>query len=95
MLSNGFLLSATLRKPAHCSNALGPSLGTFFSSLLEENAPFSSLYFTMLLHTVALRPATLESNAGEAVFRSAPTELTQFSTTPSSVSASLFCGISC
>ena len=35
-------LSGTRKNPAHCSNALGPSFGTFLSSALDENAPFSS-----------------------------------------------------
>ena len=35
-------LSGTRRKPADCSNALGPSLGTFFSWARLVKGPFSS-----------------------------------------------------
>ena len=47
VLSNGIVLSGSRRKPAHCSYALGPSFGTFSSSFLVENFPFSSRYFRM------------------------------------------------
>ena len=43
----------------------------------------------------SLSPATLFKRLGLAVFMSAPTALTQSSTTPSKTSVSLFCGISC
>ena len=36
-------------KPAHCSYATLPSFGTFKSSFLSINFPFSSLYFTIFL----------------------------------------------
>ena len=49
----------------------------------------------MFFATVALIPATRASSGTEAVFKSTPTELTQFSTTPSSASLRWAWGISC
>ena len=95
MLSSTFPLSATRRKPAHCSKAFGPSFGTFFSAAREVKGPFSCRKITMFFATVALIPATRASSGTEAVFRSTPTELTQFSTTPSSASLRWAWGISC
>jgi hypothetical protein len=90
------LLSGTRRKPAHCSNAFGPSFGTFSSSCLAVNAPFSSRYFTMFFAVAAFSPATCRSSEGEAVLTSTPTALTQSSTTPLRASRlSRFCGMSC
>ena len=40
--SNGFLLSITLKKPAHCSYALGPNFATFNNCALLVNLPFVS-----------------------------------------------------
>ena len=40
--SSGSSPPDTLRNPAHCSKALGPSLATFNSCFLFLNVPFSS-----------------------------------------------------
>ena len=52
--SSGSLPPVTLKKPAHCSNAFFPNLGTFNKSFLDLNGPFSSLYlksyFEFFLH---------------------------------------------
>ncbi|CRZ44818.1 Uncharacterised protein [Vibrio cholerae] len=40
--SSGFLPSIMRRKPAHCSNALGPKRGTFLRALRDSKRPFSS-----------------------------------------------------
>lgn len=41
--SSGFFPSLILMKPAHCSNALGPSFATLRSSFLVVKRPFVSL----------------------------------------------------
>ncbi len=76
------------KKPAACSNAFGPSRGTFFKAVRALNAPLSLRKATMLEASVWLRPDTRESSGADAVLTSTPTELTQSSTTASSERAS-------
>ena len=94
-MSRGDLLSGTRRKPAHCSKALGPSLGTFKICFRVVKGPLSSRYLTMFFAVVPFSPATRVSRGAEAVFTSTPTAFTQSSTTPSRASPSLAWGISC
>ena len=68
-------------KPAHCSYATFPSFGTFKSSFLSFNFPFSSLYFTIFLAIPLLIPDTYAKSDGVAVFMSTPTLFTASSTT--------------
>ena len=94
VLSKG-LLPCILKNPAHCSNALGPNLFTFNKSFLDLNSPLLSRYETILLARVGLIPETYSSKELEAEFKSTPTVLTQFSTTPPNTSFNLFWFISC
>ena len=83
--SSGFVPFMMRRKPAACSNAFGPSRGTFFSAARALNAPFSSrIGDDVLRRSCALSPATRASSGADAVFTSTPTEFTQSSTTASS-----------
>ena len=83
------------RKPAHCSKAFGPSLGTLRSCFRLVNLPLASLYSTIFFAMVFVIPEMYSNRDAEAVFRSTPTRFTQFSTTPSSASDSFFWFMSC
>lgn len=72
------------RKPAHCSNAFGPSRGTCLSTSRERNGPFSSRWLTMFSASDDVMPETRVSSGADAVFTSTPTAFTQSSTTASS-----------
>ncbi|RAO44002.1 hypothetical protein ONO86_03665 [Micromonospora noduli] len=72
------------RKPAHCSNAFGPSRATFFSSVRVRNGPLASRCSTMFSARPAPIPETRVSSGAEAVLTSTPTAFTQSSTTASS-----------
>ena len=75
-------LSATLKKPAICSNVFSPQPLTDFASIFEEYVrPRFSRSSTMFFATVLFIPGTLESNDIEAVFKSTPTDATADSTT--------------
>ena len=50
------LFSGTRKNPAHCSNALAPTLGTLRIAARDLNSPFSSLYLTIFFALVALIP---------------------------------------
>ena len=76
------------RKPAACWNVRSPSRGTFRICRRSRNAPCSSRNATMFLASVSLRPEMRASSGAEAVLTSAPTALTQSSTTASSFFAS-------
>lgn len=82
--SNGSSPPGTRRKPAHCSNAFGPSRATSLSARLVRNGPFASRCATMLSASVPVTPETRVSSGAEAVLTSTPTALTQSSTTASS-----------
>ena len=82
-------------KPAHCKNALGPSLGTFKSSFLEVKRPFASRYSTIFLARVLFIPDICSISGAEAVLRSTPTLFTQSSTTASRALVSFFWFMSC
>ncbi|CAH0319631.1 hypothetical protein SRABI128_04821 [Microbacterium sp. Bi128] len=83
------------RKPAHCSNALAPSRGTFFSSLRLAKGPCSFRYATMFSLSSGPTPATRLNSAGEAVLTSTPTAFTQSSTTASRLRSSFAAVTSC
>ena len=83
------------RKPAHCSNAFGPSRGTSFSALRDLNGPLASRCCTMLCARPGPMPDTRASSGADAVLTSTPTALTQSSTTASSERASLVSPRSC
>lgn len=72
------------RKPAHCSNAFGPSRGTCLSASRERNGPLPSRCVTIAFASDSPMPETRVSSGTLAVFRSTPTPLTQSSTTASS-----------
>ena len=82
-------------KPAHCSYATFPSFGTFKSSFLSFNFPFSSLYFTIFLAIPLLIPDTYAKSDGVAVFMSTPTLFTASSTTPVKLCSKFFWFTSC
>ena len=64
----------TRRKPAHCSNAFGPSFGTFLSCARDgERAVFLPVGHNVLRHRVARCPPHACSSGADAVFRSTPT----------------------
>jgi len=73
------------KKPADCSNALGPSLATLSSSLRLLNAPLVSRCTTILSASLGPIPATWARRGALAVLSSTPTWLTQLSTTSSSL----------
>ena len=83
------------RKPAHCSNALGPSLGTSMSARRERNGPLVSRCATMLSASPSPMPDTRLRSGAEAVLTSTPTAFTQSSTTASSERDSLSSETSC
>src|SRR5512135_3466812 len=80
------------KKPAACSNALGPRPGTSCSCARAPNAPCSSRYSTIFFASDLPMPATYESSCALAVPSSTPTWLTQLSTTsPSFLASSGWC----
>ncbi len=93
--SSGSSPPETLRKPAHCSNALGPRRGTFFSAARDAYGPLASRWATMFSASVEVIPETRDSSGTDAVLRSTPTPLTQSSTTASSDRDSLVSVMSC
>ena len=82
--SSGFAAPRMRRKPADCSNALGPSPVTFFRSLRLLNAPFALRHATIRLASDSPMPETRVRRGAEAVFSSTPTLFTQLTTTSSS-----------
>jgi hypothetical protein len=83
------------RKPAHCSNALGPSRATPLSAARDRNGPLESRWATMFAASVSPIPDTRCSSGADAVFTSTPTAFTQSSTTASSERDSLISARSC
>ena len=83
------------RKPAHCSNAFGPSRGTSRSACRLRNGPASSRCATTAVASPSLIPDTRASSGTEAVFTSTPTAFTQSSTTASSERDSFVSATSC
>ena len=77
------------RKPAHCSNALGPRRGTFSSALRLRNGPVLSRWVTIASANDSETPDTRASSGTDAVFRSTPTAFTASSTTASRLRASV------
>ncbi|MBD2900615.1 hypothetical protein amrb99_96200 [Actinomadura sp. RB99] len=71
------------RKPAHCSNAFGPSRGTSLSPERLRNGPLASRWATMLSARPSPMPDTRVSSGADAVLTSTPTAFTQSSTTAS------------
>src|SRR4249919_3424511 len=55
------------RKPAHCSNAFGPSRGTSLSALRERNGPWASRWRTMFCARPAPIPEIRASSGAEVV----------------------------
>ena len=82
--SSGSSPSGIRRKPAHCSNAFGPSRATSFSAVRERNGPFVSRCETMFSASPVVMPETRVSSGADAVLTSTPTAFTQSSTTASS-----------
>ena len=58
LASRGWSPSRRRRKPAACSNALGPRRGTLVSCFREVNGPFSFLKVTIFLASWGPRPDT-------------------------------------
>ncbi len=83
-LSSGSSPPGMRRKPAHCSNAFGPSRATSLRERRDRNGPLASRCATMLSASPAVMPETRPSSGAEAVLTSTPTALTQSSTTASS-----------
>ena len=94
-LSSGSSPSGMRRKPAHCSNAFGPSLGTSRSACRLRNGPASSRRATTAVASPSLIPDTRASSGTDAVLTSTPTAFTQSSTTASSDRDSLVSATSC
>ncbi len=93
--SSGSSPSGMRRKPAHCSNALGPSRATSLSALRLGNGPFWSRCATMLSASDDVTPETRESSGTDAVLTSTPTAFTASSTTAPSDRASIVSETSC
>ncbi len=83
------------RNPAHCSNAFGPSRGTFSSALRLRNGPAASRRATIAPASPSLMPDTRASSGTDAVFTFTPTAFTQSSTTASSERDSFISDRSC
>eukprot|EP00964_Phaeocystis_antarctica_P076629 scaffold47392_cov60-Phaeocystis_antarctica.AAC.4 len=95
--SSGSAPPYTRRNPAHCSYAFGPTPLTFVRASTLSNRPLfaASRAATMACAVFELRPATRESNVGDATFRSTPTAFTADSTTLSKAPARRFWSTSC